>query len=81
MSRVLLIQPSRLPPVQCCSTINDMTSPVSQFYTDYRKAKAQRRGYDLERCQKSAKYKIDGKSYCAFHAGIEALQILMKEDS
>lgn len=79
MSRVVQIQPNRLPPVQCSSTIEAMTSPVTQFYTEYRQAKAKRRGYDLERCQKSAKYKIDGKDYCAFHAGIEALRILMTE--
>lgn len=31
------------------------------------------------RCKHGARYKIDGKCFCARHAGIYALQTLMKE--
>lgn len=82
MKRVKELRPSRGPlPGQCCMTIQRMTSPVSQFYTKYRKAKASNRGYDTDRCQKAAKYEIDGQQYCAFHGGIKALDILLERES
>lgn len=79
--KITQIQPSRVPPTQCSVTVYDMTSPPTQFYTEYRKGKAGKRGYDLERCQKSSKYLIDGEGYCAFHAGIKALEILMAQSA
>lgn len=60
-------------------TIASMTSPVSQFYSEYRKNKAKKTGRDFTRCQKSSKYIIDGEYYCAGHAGLKAIEILRSQ--
>lgn len=77
MSRVSLIDAPRQLPTQCEETISTMTSPPSQFYTEYRKNKSKAKGYNHDCCHKSAKYVVDGRKLCAFHAGIAALDILM----
>lgn len=77
MSWVSLINTPRQLPTQCEETISTMTSPPTQFYTEYRKKKSKDKGLDVERCHKSAKYVVDGRKLCAFHAGIAALDILM----
>lgn len=79
MNDVEELRPSWETPPQCCATIPEMLSPPTQFYTEYRKKKAQKRGYVLDQCQKVSKWKINGKYYCAQHGGIEALRILMEK--
>lgn len=77
MSRVVDLRPGQTL-IQCSKTIAEMTSPATQFYSEYRKKKAAKTGKNIECCQKSAKYLIDGKPYCAQHGGIEAIGILKK---
>lgn len=47
-------------------------------YWKYRLAKAEGRGFDPERCNHYASFRINGKPYCAHHAGQIALRELMK---
>lgn len=75
MSRVVDLRPGQTL-IQCSKTIAEMTSPATQFYSEYRKKKAAKTGKNIECCQKSAKYLIDGKALCAQHAGMEAIGIL-----
>lgn len=75
MSRVVDLRPGQTL-IQCSKTVEQMLSPSSQFYTEYRKKKAAKTGKNVDCCQKSAKYLIDGKPYCAQHGGIEAIGIL-----
>ena len=55
---------------QCSVRIEDMDAPIDQFYLPYRLKKAKRTGKDPARCQKTSKFLIDGKHYCAGHAGM-----------
>lgn len=50
------------------------------LHNDYRKRKAAQTGRDFQRCSKSARYEVDGKKLCSFHAGMAALKIIMEED-
>lgn len=75
MSRVVDLRPDQTT-IQCSKTVEQMLSPAQQFYTKYRKDKAAKTGKNVDCCQKSAKYLIDGKALCAQHAGMEAIGIL-----
>ena len=81
MTRIVDLRPKLSdPPVQCEVTTDEMGMAYNIHYSRYRKEKAQRSGKHLGQCMKQSKYKIDGRCLCAFHAGIEAIKILMGKD-
>lgn len=66
---------------QCDMRVEEMWSPESQFATTYRQNKAKKTGKDLSKCQKQARFEIDGRKLCAQHAGMKAIEILMREQN
>lgn len=72
-----LRRPTFSEPVQCECTAEEMKMDYTVRNNDYRKRKAVSTGRDRERCMKSARYEVDGRKLCSFHAGIAALKILL----
>lgn len=64
-------------PVQCECTAEEMPMDYTVRHSNYRKNKAASTGRDMDRCMKSARYEVDGRKLCSFHAGIAALKVLM----
>lgn len=79
-ARELHPQPRRNPPVQCEVSVDELQGEFSHFYNKYRKDKAKKRGFTPDQCGKQAKYVIDGRKLCSFHAGIAAVKILLREE-
>lgn len=81
MSRVEDLNPSpHREPVQCETTVDEMQITFMAKTNPYRAKKARYKGFDVDRCAKVAKYRIDGRNLCAFHAGIIAIAILSRDD-
>jgi hypothetical protein len=57
-----------------------MGMSYEQVHLAYRVRKNQEKGFDNTRCGKVSKYEIDGRKLCAFHAGIAAIEILLRDD-
>lgn len=80
MSRVVDLNPSpHREPVQCETPIEEMQLTYMAKNNPYRLKKAASRGHDPDRCGKTARYRIDGRNLCAFHAGIVAIAILSRD--
>ncbi len=62
---------------QCSAKCHPMG--VVPYFRERRKIRAARKGFREDLCQASSTYVLNGKPYCAKHAGIVALEILMKE--
>jgi hypothetical protein len=77
MSRVIDLRPKlSSPPQQCSVTVDEMFMPYMLRSSRYRKDRALMSGKDPGCCTKTAKYIIDGRHYCAGHAGQKAIEIL-----
>jgi hypothetical protein len=79
MSRITDLSPRHLQRPQCDVTVDEMDMPYHIRNNQYRLDTCARSGLDPSRCKKTSKYIIDGRYLCAFHAGIKAIDILMKE--
>lgn len=75
-----LRRPPHVYATQCERTAEEMAMDYTVLHNDYRKRKAAQTGRDFQRCSKSARYEVDGKKLCSFHAGMAALKIIMEED-
>ena len=73
------LRPYQAPTPQCSRKVEEMWAEPSQFETKYRMDKSKKTGLDPTCCSKRSKYEIYGRPLCAFHAGIEALDILMEQ--
>lgn len=63
---------------QCC--VEMARNPaVPSVYWKHRHRRDDPKGFDVNRCAMSSAFEIDGKHYCARHAGMVALQILLSE--
>lgn len=74
-------RPPAPPPqtVQCGQPFEEVRGsngyPLESYF-ESRRRKLLRRGFDPARCGKGATWEVDGRAYCAVHAGIAALRIL-----
>lgn len=69
-------QIERITTPQCCVEVH-LNPAVPETYYRHRRRRAEPKGYDIRLCSHSSAYEIDGAHYCARHAGMIALQILM----
>lgn len=60
-----------------CSVAMHRNPAVPSVYWKHRKRHDEPKGFDSNKCAHSSAYVIDGEHYCARHAGMVALRILM----
>lgn len=66
--------------VQCCAIPHENPSaPIPRNNRMWQVQREKALGYVREKCQRSARYEVDGKSYCAMHAGKIALDFMLRQ--
>lgn len=63
---------------QCCVPVTEFWESFAKHYRERRLARAKEAGLDPEYCQRRSTIEIDGKPYCAKHAGPIAIRILVE---
>lgn len=74
-------KPICAPPPKQCSAIIVALPSWSDWYIRRRKEQCERRGWNPDRCTRGATVSVNGKPYCASHAGEIALAYLLNEQA
>lgn len=61
---------------QCCVKVPNMAENWSEYYIERRKKKADKRGWEVDKCQHDSSHLIAGQYYCPLHAGKVVLKML-----
>lgn len=65
--------------IQCDTVVPEPPYYVTRSNMPRYRARAERRGFEITKCQHTATYKVDGHLLCAKHAGSIVLRRLLRE--